>query len=155
MGSADLAGTREIREVPHTHNDLLFPGCSLENQVKELRLTVLHIAPERIGADICQLDHAGQLAIHEERGLYDPLEVGPQGAPFVERFHQLSVLLRHGLVIIVDQQTVFAGRGGLQELLKPGDNLVECLFIHGIEISGRIEVNFVDTLGKEPDKLPV
>jgi hypothetical protein len=71
--------------------------------------------------------------------------------------HEISVLLRDGLIVIVNEQAVVLLVGILgfrQILLEPGHYLLKRLLIYCSGCSGWIEVKLVYALSKQPGKSP-
>jgi hypothetical protein len=66
-----------VGKVSHSHYNPILSVCSLEHHIEKVFFIVLKIPSQCISAQVSNLHHAGQLAIHEERGFDDVLYVHP------------------------------------------------------------------------------
>ena len=81
---ADGAAAIRTGEMTDAHNGVTLAVGATEEHVEKAAFSVLDIAPQRVGAEVGDLDHARELAVDEERGLDNMVNVGPEGAAGLE-----------------------------------------------------------------------
>lgn len=69
---------------------LAVPVSSFENQIEQFLLSVLKIPPQRVGAEIRNLDHACQFGVYKQRSFDDMAQFDPECPFFVETLHQIG-----------------------------------------------------------------
>ena len=127
------------------HGGVADPVSAREDRPEQARLAVLQIAAQGIGAEIRDLDHAGQLAVDEHGCFDDAVDARPGCSGGVEGPHHADVHAGRGLVVVVHQQPVIAlgaGAGATgpqvpEVPLEPGDDLLERLGLGALGSEGR------------------
>jgi len=152
VGNADdaLAGlVRVVADADRSGSNTL---RSLEDQVEQACLSVLEVPTDCICAELGDLDHAGELAVDEQRRFDDVGDVGPQGPLPVVALHEFRVPLRAGVIVVVDEKAWVLGllnRAYVLEVsLKPGHKLLECLLRNSPVRDGLVEVHLVNALSE-------
>lgn len=126
-----------------THGDFADPVGAAEYWPEKPSLVVLQISAQCVGAEIRDLNHAGQLAVNEHWCLDDAVDACPECPGGMERAHHAGVLPGHGLVVVVDEQPVVAlGRGRALEVpLEPSEvNVGVCI---AVELAGAVSAAVV------------
>ena len=153
MGGADTALASGASEAPDANSGGACSVGSFEDEIEEFFLGVFEVAPYRVGAQVSQLHHVGELAVHEHRG-FDYVVYGrPQRASLQERLHQLGMPARDGLVVVADEQPV-ACLTVLEVALEAGHHLLERLLVDGCACRQRVEVDLVDALREQAGYAP-
>jgi hypothetical protein len=70
--------------------------------IEKVDLCVFMVTAQRVCTQISDLNHSRQAAINEKWRLNDVIKVSVWCAEFMEVAHQGGVLLRHRLIVIVD-----------------------------------------------------
>jgi hypothetical protein len=120
MCEADLALAWLPGEVSDTDCSTADAIGSAEDEIEELLLLVLEVATESIRAEICNLNHACELAVHEQGGFNDVAYLGPKGPLPVIALHKLRMLLGDRIVVVVDEQTWVVGLVLRSDVLEIG-----------------------------------
>ena len=126
---ANLAATRPRPGiVTDTDNACPRPRELGENEIKQVGFPLLTVSPDRVSAHVRDLHHAGQLAVHEKRGLHEQSDfLCPARASFMEDSHEVCEAAGHALVVVLHQKSMFGGSLILKESVKTSDNLSESL----------------------------
>ena len=81
---ADGAAAIRAGEMTDAYNGVTLPVGPTEEHVEKAAFSVLDIAAQGVGTKVGHLDHARELAVDEERGFDDMVNIGPEGAAGLE-----------------------------------------------------------------------
>jgi len=77
MTGADAAGAGKAGEVANADHGVSHSVSPLKDLLKKGGLVVFQVTPQRVTAQIRNLDHTRQLAIHEKWRFYQGAYTGP------------------------------------------------------------------------------
>lgn len=128
MREANRAST-PLAVVAHADRLAVETMRAIHNRGQQPFFAIFEVTAKRIATQIGNLHEPSKLAVDEKWCLSDPLNFRPQRPLSVKVGHQLSMFLRHRLIIVMDENAVCMGRAISDEkLLKPRDDLLKRLF---------------------------
>ncbi len=89
--------------MTNAHNRVAPAIGTAKEHVEQVALAAFDITAQGVGAKVCNLHHAGEFAVNEERGFDDVVNVGPESATGLEGTHQARVAGGNRLVVVVDK----------------------------------------------------
>ena len=134
---------------------------TIKNLLEDVCFSIFEKSSQAICAEVGDLHHACELAVHEERRFNYAFNARPKrGSRSQERLHQLRMFVGNRLIVVVNEQPIIsslligADRSRLKVLLKSGNDLLKRLLIDCSCRTSWIEMYFINAFGKQPGKTP-
>lgn len=104
MRRTNLTATRHACIMPYSNGLAVEHIRTRKYATKQIGLAVLYKSPKRIGAQVSNLNHSGQVTVDKKWRFNDTINRRPESSILMKLPHHVGVFLRDTLIIVVNKQ---------------------------------------------------